>query len=45
VVKFANPAVLEEEIQIGMRLLGAASVRDLRPGMVELLDGLVGRDL
>ncbi|GFZ51529.1 (S)-mandelate dehydrogenase, mitochondrial [Saitozyma sp. JCM 24511] len=37
--------ILEEEIQIGMRLLGAKSIADLKPSMVELLDGLVGRDL
>ncbi len=28
-----------------MKLLGANSVADLKPGMVELLDGLIGRPL
>ncbi len=37
--------ILEEEIQIGMRLLGAKKIEDLKPEMVELLDGLVGKSL
>lgn len=36
------PAVLKEEVEIGMRLLGAQSVKDLTPDMVEILPGLVG---
>ena len=34
--------VLEKEIRMGMALLGAPSVKDLKPEMLELLDGLVG---
>lgn len=39
------PAVLTKEIATGMRLLGAKSVSELKPEMVELLDGLLGRQL
>lgn len=38
-------AVLEQEIQIGMRLLGAKSIEDLKPSMLELMPGLIGQDL
>lgn len=37
--------VLTQEIQSGMRLLGARSIKELRPEMLELLDGLVGAQL
>lgn len=36
---------MTKEITTGMRLLGAKSVDELKPEMVELLDGLVGKQL
>lgn len=35
--------ILEGEIKTGMQLLGAKTVKDLKPEMVEVMDGLVGR--
>lgn len=40
-----SPTVMTEEIETGMRLLGARNVKELRPEMVELLDGLVGKQM
>lgn len=37
--------ILQDEISTGMRLLGAKSIKDLKPEMLELLPGLVGRRL
>lgn len=37
--------VLQREVTSGMRLLGATSIKELKPEMVELLDGLLGRKL
>ena len=34
--------ILTEEVQTGMRLLGAKTIKDLRPEMLELLPGLKG---
>lgn len=34
--------VLREEIEIGMKLLGAQKLSDLKPEMVELMGGLLG---
>ncbi|KAJ7282975.1 L-mandelate dehydrogenase, partial [Mycena rebaudengoi] len=34
--------IMQAEIQRGMRLLGAKTIKDLKPELVELLDGLVG---
>ncbi|KAM0748302.1 L-mandelate dehydrogenase, partial [Meredithblackwellia eburnea MCA 4105] len=35
--------ILEREIKSGMRLLGARTIQELRPEMIELMDGLVGK--
>ncbi|KAK4705053.1 L-lactate dehydrogenase (cytochrome), partial [Phenoliferia sp. Uapishka_3] len=37
--------IVTEEINTGMRLLGARSINELRPEMVELIDGLVGQQM
>lgn len=37
--------ILKEEIVTGMKLLGAKTIKDLKPEMLELMDGLVGKQL
>ncbi|KAM0749238.1 cytochrome B2 [Meredithblackwellia eburnea MCA 4105] len=37
--------ILQKEIETGMRLLGASRIEDLKPEMIEVLDGLCGRPL
>ncbi|KAL8287211.1 hypothetical protein RQP46_003663 [Phenoliferia psychrophenolica] len=35
-------AILREEIEIGMKLLGAQKLEDLKPEMLDIMDGLLG---
>lgn len=37
--------ILTDEIHTGMRLLGAKTIKDLKPEMLELLPGLRGERL
>ncbi|KAL7409819.1 hypothetical protein BDY24DRAFT_418530 [Mrakia frigida] len=37
--------ILEQELQVTMRLIGASSIADLKPEMVGLLDGLLAKDI
>jgi L-lactate dehydrogenase (cytochrome) len=40
-----NCPVMRDEIARGMQLLGARKVSELRPEMIEVLDGLLGKQL
>ncbi|KAK4703259.1 L-lactate dehydrogenase (cytochrome), partial [Phenoliferia sp. Uapishka_3] len=37
--------ILQREVTSGMRLLGAKRIEDLKPEMIELLDGLLGKQM
>jgi hypothetical protein len=42
---YVNCQVVRDEIATGMQLLGARKVSELRPEMIEVLDGLLGKQL